>query len=124
MELHVTRNKIKAGLKSHNIENDDGYYSLKEVITALGPRSELERQAQEAKYQRIIDEAKAAREKRRYYEENFVNLAEWNEFFAKLKVTLSEIFCRSPLTNQEKDFALRTIEGWDFERWSKERQGR
>jgi hypothetical protein len=93
LELKITANKLKAGLRANGISRgSDGKYSLREIFTALHSPSGLETRAREARLNKIIDEAEVARLRRRREENQLIELAEVVKWIENVQVKLFQQF--------------------------------
>ena len=116
LECGVTLNKVKAGLKANEIDpGKDGKFSFKDIVTALSSRSGLEQKAKEARYQRQIDEAEAAKIDRDEKRGKVVNVNRMKDFVADLIVQVVQFIRHSEMNEKQQKLLIEQIRSMKFE---------
>lgn len=117
METGRSLNTIRAGLRANNISpGPDGKYSTRDIVAAIvGKGHSLKAEAEEAKHQKAITEAEAAKVKLEQLRNKLVSIDEVREFITDLQTRIAQRLRHSKMPKQEIEEALREMKELSFE---------
>lgn len=113
----ITINKIVGALKANGVEVvRDRRYTLKELVAAIRSPSGLKQEAEDARYQKQIDEAQVARDKVLENKGELIRKKDIVEFLSDAQTVLFQIIRHSKLSEQEKALLNRQITDLKWEK--------
>jgi hypothetical protein len=103
LELKVTANKVKGGLRRLGSEaGPDSKFSTRDIFQALNELTPLELEAKKAGLEAQIDEAKFQRRRRQIQEDEFVSVEAITRYMDDVMVTFVQAIRHSSMTEDEK----------------------
>lgn len=115
MELGVTTDKVKKGLKINQIApGKDTKYSLKDIVTAMSSRSGLEQKAKDSKYHKQIEEAEQAKLDRLERRDALIPLEKLMVYAEDVMTKCVSAIRHMPASQKDRDQAIAILRATEF----------
>ena len=124
LELKITANKVKGGIRRLGIQaGPDDRYSTRDIFAAINELSPLELEAKRARLESVIDEAQFQRRRRQIQEGQFVDVADVERFMDHQMITFVQAVRHSSMKDDEKHMYIQLLRERKLEDFIK-RQGK